>query len=248
MPVEISPPWASLRTTASHTIGVPHLVELFAALPATSSAQDYRHVVVEQNFLGRPTVNGRVRTFRHLRELYILDPNEPLFQALRICWSDNPAAGPVLAALLAFSRDEILRASWPAIRDATPGDRVSSHDLTRAASEKFGDTLSASTLGKIGRNTGASWTQSGHLVGRAQKVRRSVDASGAAVAFAVLLGYVAGERGAYLLRTPWFDLLDVPDQDRLEAVRVAHSRGLITVRSTGGMLEISPDRLVGHIK
>ena len=73
----------SLRTTASHTIGVPHLVELLRAVPADAPHEGYREAVVEDNVLGRPTQAGRQRSFRHLRELYFLDPSRREFAALR---------------------------------------------------------------------------------------------------------------------------------------------------------------------
>ena len=72
----------SLRTTASHTIGVPHLIELLRAVPADASHERYREAVVDDNVLGRPTQAGRQRTFRHLRELYFLDPARAEFAAL----------------------------------------------------------------------------------------------------------------------------------------------------------------------
>ena len=57
----------TLRTTASHTIGIPHLVELLREVPSDAPADLYRQAVVEDNILGRPTLAGRQRSFRHLR-------------------------------------------------------------------------------------------------------------------------------------------------------------------------------------
>lgn len=82
----------SLRTTASHTIGVPHLAELMRAVSADAPLEQYRDAVVEQNTLGRPSHAGRLRSFRHLRELYFLDPARPEFAALRRLWDVDAAA------------------------------------------------------------------------------------------------------------------------------------------------------------
>ncbi|MBX7133241.1 MAG: hypothetical protein K1X67_11245, partial [Fimbriimonadaceae bacterium] len=49
----------SLRTTASHTIGIPHLIELLRIVPADADHERYREAVVEENVLGRPTLTGR---------------------------------------------------------------------------------------------------------------------------------------------------------------------------------------------
>ena len=90
-----------------------------------------------------------------------------------------------------------------------------------------------------GRNTGASWTQTGHLVGRAKKVRVAVDAAPAAIAFAAYLGHLAGGRGAGVLDTPWAALLDLPGGTSLDALRTAHTQGLIDLLVAGNVVDVS---------
>lgn len=80
----------TLRTTASHTIGIPHLVELLREVPSDAPAEQYREAVVEGNVLARPTLAGRQRSFRHLRELYFLNPGRAEFTALRYFWDIDP--------------------------------------------------------------------------------------------------------------------------------------------------------------
>lgn len=238
MSSELGPPWASLRTTASHTIGIPHLVELLDVVPATASAEDYRTAVVEHNALGRPTGAGRARTFRHLRELYLLDPTRPEFRILRHLWTTAGPDRQLLAGLLAYTRDEVLRSTWPAIAAAAPGNRVSSDDLSTASRESFGDRIGEATIAKIGRNTGASWTQSGHLQGRANKVRLPLAPGPSAIAYATYLAYSADHRGADLLDTPWLAVLDIPAARKRDALLSAHAAGLLTVRTSGNVIDV----------
>src|ERR1019366_10398597 len=122
-----APGW--LHTTASHTIGVPHLVELLRAVPSDAPHERYREAVVDDNILGRPTQTGRQRSFRHLRELYFLDPARREYAVMRRLWDVDPEARPLLAGILAFTRDGILRASFPAVQNAPVGAIVSSADL-----------------------------------------------------------------------------------------------------------------------
>jgi hypothetical protein len=229
----------SLRTTASHTISVPHLVELLRAVPADAPQEHYREAVVDDNMLGRPTQTGRRRSFRHLRELYLLDPSRREFSALRRLWDVDQAAQPLMAGILAFTRDGILRASFRAIQQAPAGTIVSSNDLTKAVAAVYGAELSDATLGKTGRNTGACWTQTGHLAGRAKKVRQPVGAFPAAVAFAAYLGHLAGNRGVGVLDTPWAALLDLPAGADLDALRSAHKQGLIDLLVAGHVVDVS---------
>jgi len=229
----------SLRTTASHTIGIPHLIELLRIVPADAAHERYREAVVDQNVLGRPTQTGRQRSFRHLRELYFLDPARREFAAMRRLWDAEPYARPLLAGTLAFTRDGILRASFQAIQHAAVGSIVTSADLTKAVTAVYGTQLSEETLGKTGRNTGACWTQTGHLAGRVKKVRQMVEPFPAAVAFAAYLGHLAGNRGASVLDTPWAALLDLPPGAGLDALRAAHTQGLIDLLVAGDVVDVS---------
>lgn len=229
----------TLRTTASHTIGVPHLVELLREVPSDAPAEQYRQAVVEGNVLGRPTLAGRQRSFRHLRELYFLDPGRAEFTALRYFWDIDPSSRPLLAGLLAVIRDEVLRASFTAIADLPAGSGVTSADLTAAVSAQFGNEMSESTLGKTGRNTGACWTQTGHLAGRAKKVRIDVEAQPAAIAYAAYLGHLAGGRGLGILDNPWSQILGLAPGRSLEVLRDAHTQGLLDLLVAGNVVDVS---------
>jgi hypothetical protein len=235
----------SLRTTASHTIGIPHLVELLRIVPADAAYERYREAVVDENVLGRPTQTGRQRSFRHLRELYFLDPTRREFGAMRRLWDIDPDAQPLLAGILAFTRDGILRASFEPVKQSPVGATVTSSDLTRAVTAEYGMQLSEETLGKTGRNTGACWTQTGHLVGRAKKVRRKVETFPAAVAFAAYLGHLSGNRGVSVLETPWAALLDIPPGAELDALRAAHTQGLTDLLVAGNVVDVTFTRLEG---
>lgn len=235
----------SLRTTASHTIGVPHLVELLRAVPADAPHDRYQEAVVDDNVLGRPTQAGRHRSFRHLRELYFLDPSRREFTALRRLWEVDTDAQPLMAGILAFTRDGILRASFAAIQQAPPGGIVTSDDLTKSIAAVYGVDLSESTLGKTGRNTGACWTQTGHLAGRTKKVRQSIEAFPAAVAYAAYLGHLAGKRGAGVLETPWAAVLDLAVGAGVDALRRAHTQGLLDLLVAGNVVDVSFPMLEG---
>lgn len=235
----------TLRTTASHTIGIPHLVELLRDVPRDAPSEQYRTAVIEGNILGRPTQAGRQRSFRHLRELYLLDPVRPEFTALRHFWDIDPLSRPLLAGLLAFTRDEVLRASFAAIADLPAGSSVTSADFTAAVAAQFGNEMSESTLGKTGRNTGACWTQTGHLTGRAKKVRTEVEVHPAAIAYAAFLGHLAGGRGLGVLDNPWSKILGIAPGRALEALREAHTQGLLDLFVAGNVVDVSFPALGG---
>jgi hypothetical protein len=47
----------------------------------------------------------------------------------------------------------------------------------------------------MGQNAGSSWQQSGHLRGKLNKVRQRANSRPVAVAYALILGHLCGERG-----------------------------------------------------
>jgi hypothetical protein len=89
----------------SHTIVVSALTALLDAVPADASPAANEHAVVEANVLGKATDGSRRRTYRYLRELYLLRPDSLLFRALRYLWPVDEVARPMdtdhLDALLA---------------------------------------------------------------------------------------------------------------------------------------------------
>ncbi len=90
---------------ASRTIMLNELNVLFEHTDAHATLADYRSQVVSCNLLGKPTQSSRVLTFRHLAELYGLDPEIPVFRVFRQLWQLDEEARPVLALTLALVRD-----------------------------------------------------------------------------------------------------------------------------------------------
>jgi hypothetical protein len=69
---EIVPGDVSGGTNTSHTIVISALAALLEALPAGATHAEYERAALESNLLGKQTDGGRRRTFRYLKELYLL--------------------------------------------------------------------------------------------------------------------------------------------------------------------------------
>ncbi len=225
-------------TNTSHTIAVDLLASLLAAPPATADRADYERVAVEENVLGRATLAGRARTFRYLRELYLLDPRRLLFRALRDLWDEDVTAQPLLACLTALVRDSALRATADTVL-ATPVDAsIDAAALTRAVMERYPDVYNTATAAKIGRNTASSWTQSGHLEGRSNKRRRRPVVGPVSTTLALLLGHLSGLRGEALFSSSWARVLDVPPEEVRRLAADASRKGYLELKDGGGVVEI----------
>lgn len=236
--------------TTSHTIVVPALQLLLARVGAHAGAEDYEHAVIEDNVLGKETVESRRRTLRYLRELYLLRDDSLLFRALGDLWNDDPAGQPLLAGLCALARDPVFRASAQAIFDTEPGDEVTSADLARSVAESFSESYADATLAKIGRNTFSSWEQTGHLdaIARTTKVRRRAVCTASTTAFALFLGHLEGLAGSPLFDTVWARALDQPRAHLIDLAAVASQRSLIDFRHSGGITEVKFTELLRPIE
>lgn len=236
-------------TNTSHTIVVPALQQLLGSVGRDAEAGAYEEAVVQQNVLGKETVGARKRTFRYLRELYLLRPDSVLFRALRDLWTDDVTGQPLLAGLCALARDPVFRASAAAIFVTDPGDEVTSEELAAAIDSAFPAAYNDSTLAKTGRNTFSSWEQTGHLqaIARTTKVRARPTCTPAAVAYALLLGHLEGIRGEALFDTIWARTLDHPRPHLIELATVASQRLLIDFRHSGGVTDVSFPELLRPI-
>src|SRR3954449_3307929 len=118
---EIAPGDVSGGPNTSHTIVIGALAALLDAVPATATQVEYERAALEGNVLGKETEGARRRTFRYLKELYLLRPDALLFRALRDLWDDDQGARPLLAGVCALARDPVFRASSTAIIGSAPG-------------------------------------------------------------------------------------------------------------------------------
>jgi hypothetical protein len=70
-------------THISRTIMHEELEAMLSAVLPGSSASDYRDAILQRNVLGKTTDSTRQKSLRHLRELYALDEEVPIFKLLR---------------------------------------------------------------------------------------------------------------------------------------------------------------------
>lgn len=226
-------------THSCRTMMLAELSLLLAAVPGAASRREYAQAVIGENCLGKRTASNRKLSFQRLSELYGLDAQLPLFRVLRGLWRPPEAGRPLLALLLALARDPLLRASARAVAAAPPHSEVTRQALHEALAEAAAGRLNEATLAAAARNAASSWTQSGHLRGKYRKIRRRVEPTPDAAAYALLLGFAAGRRGKLLFETPWCAVLDAEPGELVELAAAARRLGLLHLKQSGAMIEVS---------
>jgi hypothetical protein len=224
---------------ASRTIMLDELQALINYAPDVDSKDNYIRAIEEDNCLGKRSVKTRQLTTRHLIELYTIDPKVVLYRALLYFWKRDEAARPMLAILMACTRDALLRASSNIIMDTIEG-----HLLRRETMEEFIDNIetgrySKATLKSTAQNINSSWTKSGHLSGRAKKIRSQAVATPGALAFALFIGYLQDVRGTELFETVYVKVLDCTRERAIELAEIASMRGWIVFKRIGNVMEVS---------
>jgi hypothetical protein len=223
----------------SRTMMLSELRAVLANVPQGSGDAEYRQAILQKNVLGKTTDSTRRESLRRLRELYALNEATPIFGLLRKLQAVDPTSLALLAIQVAWTRDPLLRATSESVVNALEGERVETASLAQALGAVFPNQYSEQSRSQTARHAASSWTQSGHLAGRAKKIRERIKPTVVAVTMALFLGDITGYHGAAVFSNPWCRLLDL-SCDRAKAMGFdAHRAGLLNLRAVGEVVELS---------
>lgn len=209
-----------------------------------ASSSQLLAAVEEGNLLGKPSAQARKLAARHLAKLYMLDPSVPLYRAFTFLWRRETEGRPLLALLVAYARDAVLRSSAPFILPMQEGERFERTQLEAFLDEMEPGRFSAATLKSAAQNIAGTWTQSGHLRGRTKKIRVRVTPTPASVSLSLLLGHVAGLRGELTFESDYVKLLDCRPGLGIELAETAAAKGWIRFMRIGSVIELAFPRLL----
>ena len=230
-------------THTSRTIMLSELSDLLATEPSDAERTEYASAIIDDNVLGKQTMATRRLTNQRLGELYGLNRRLPLFRILRRLWDIDEDGRPLMALLCALARDPLLRSTAKAVLDLPVGAELVRASFLSGIREAVGSRLNDSILDKVARNTGSSWSQSGHIKGRVRKIRQRVTPTPGAVAFALWMGGLEGLAGQPLLNSRWPRIFDRSPESLVEFVLQAKKLGLVHARIGGGIVEIDASRI-----
>ena len=198
----------------------------------------YRHLVVDDNVLGKPTRTTREHTVRKLKALYGLDPDIPVFRTLLQLWPIDERSRPLLALLAAYARDPLLRSLTAPVLDTQPGCIVTTAALVEEAGRVAPGRFSETNLQAIASRVLSSFTQSGHLKGKTERRRTRVAATPLSAAYAFYLAYLEGYRAQRIFTSAWSRILDAPHEQLSELARNAARRGFMDYLQVGNVIEL----------
>lgn len=206
----------------------------------------YRQAIDDENCLGKRSGKTCILTYRHLVDLYSLNRANVLFRTLLFFWNRDINGQPLLALICAYARDPIFRATAPFILKFQEGATISRESLEEFIDSQDPGRFSKATLKSTAQNINSTWTKSGHLVGRARKVRSRANPTAGSVSYALLLGYLSGVRGQALFQTEYAKLLDCPVHKAIELAEEASRKGWIVFKRVGDVIEVLFPNLINQ--
>lgn len=214
------------------------ITTLITTLPLNATPADFKSAILTDNILGKPTFTSRDKSYRHLVELYGLDPARILFRTLRKLAAEDLASLPLIAMTSTFCRDAQLRHSFSLIEQLKPGEILPRERMENQLEVGFPGRFSAAMKKSLAQNVNTTWTESGHLAGRAIKTRTLPKPRMAASIYAMLGGYLLGMRGEILVGSVFAKLVAADPSVIIAHLSTASARGLLRFRHAGGVMEI----------
>ena len=232
---------------SSRTMMLEELEVLLAYVDRPEADEsEYLHAIDDENCLGKRSGKTRILTYRHLVDLYSLEPNNLLFRALVYFWNRDINSRPLLALLCTYARDSIFRSTASFILKFPEGATITRESLEEFIDSQEPSRFSKATLKSTAQNINSTWTKSGHLFGRARKVRSRANPSAGSVSYALLLGYLTGVRGQALFQTEYAKLLDCTFDTAVELAEEASRKGWIVLKRVGDVIEVLFPNLINQ--
>ncbi len=228
----------------SRTLMVKELSDVMAQGQSPGSLEE----VLENNATGKRTKSNQEKTNRYLKQLYSFDLQSPAFKSFDYFWSKaDLRERPLLALLFALRNDMLLSESIDLIQRTSIGNRTKVDDFQDVIEDKYPGKYSANTRKSMARNLASSWKQSGYLLGRIKNVRVETRPSHLIVAFAMLMAYLNGDRGQFIMGSKWVRALCLPQARVRKLAFEAAKRDLLRFQSSGPVTTVSFEALFQRI-
>ncbi len=201
--------------------------------------------LLTENILAKQTENNKTQTANFLKRLYLLDDNAASFRVFHYVWGLAPESDkPLLALLLALSRDFLLSESVDLIKNTSIGLKVAVNNIEDCIESAYPKRYTPKTLLSLSQNIASSWKQSGHITGRTKNIRTKINPGYHAVAFALFLGYLDNLRGDFLFHTKWIKVLDSTEKEIKALAHEAAKRDLVQFQFAGSVTVVNFNTLI----
>lgn len=238
-------PKATIPQTSVHTGRTMMFTELSKLMDfSIGTYTDFEHLINE-NVIAKKTEISRYETKGYLKKLYGFDEKEPSFKVFHYLWQLSATSErPILALLLAITRDYLLSESIDVVINTSIGSRVDTNLIAENIEEKHPNRFTIKTRIASSKNIASTWKQAGHITGKMKNLRTQVTPGYYAVAYALFLGYLQGLRGDFLFQTKWTKALDCSENELRTLAQEAAKRELLSFQYSGNVTVVNFKSLI----
>jgi hypothetical protein len=213
------------------------------------AAQDDRYLEsLKENVTNKSTKSNQEKTLRYLTQLYGFNHNELAFKCFKYFWQQAAELEkPLLALLYALDNDYLLSESIPVVLSTPTGEKVSTGKLEANIEALHPGRFSDNTRRSIAQNIASSWKQAGYITGKIKNIRTQTHPSYLVVSLALLLSYLNGDRGDYILKSKWVKGLGIGEDQVRELAFEAAKRDLLQYQFAGAVTTISFSNLLNKL-
>lgn len=206
------------------------------------------HAIMDDAYLGSLNDNvinkksraGVDKTSRYLRTLYGFDMEDPAFRSFKLFWQQAEEKDkPLLSIILGITRDYLLNESIEVVSGVRVGKKVATSDFQSNIDRIHPAKYSESSKEAISTRLASSWKQAGFIEGKVKNIRVEPQISYKVVGFALLLAYLQGHRGDFIMSSRVVKALCLPDAQLRELIIEASQRGLLQYQYAGSITSLS---------
>lgn len=195
--------------------------------------------VIDNNSLKKKSKGNLQITAKYLEQLYHLQKKDQFTDAfLAVAQLSSSDELPMLCLLRTQSSDILVADSLKYILEKKEGERIEPKEIAKVIASKYPDRFGDKTLKSIGQNLVSSYKQAGYLEGKIRNIRKKCSPTWRHVLLAILMGYISGLRGNFLLSTNYIAMLELPQQTIKDFIKEASLAGYLTFNEAGTVLTI----------
>jgi len=225
---------------SSRSVMLSELAQLLKIALDDANQDELQRLVVDEDVLHKTSASNRLKTFVFLRRLYGLTPELPVYREFSRLIKLFPADLNLLAGILAFAREPLLRACANFVLETAIGKPLGREDFETWIREYAPGRYSETMYVSFSHNLYASFFQLGYLGEAAgkQRQRQRRDVRPAAVAYAAFLDWLTGLNGLSLLAGSFSKTLELNQDEHLRQLKACGQLGLMRVALAGGILQL----------
>ncbi len=236
-----------IKRNTVHTARTMMFLELSKVMDFSVSSDNYQESM-KNNVFGKKSQDGIKKTSNFLTQLYGFDISTPKFKLLKHFWLESDInERQLISFIFAIKSDYLVRESLSVLANTKIRDKVAIELFMENIEKYHPKRFTDNTLRSVAQNIASSWKQAGFITGKVKNIRTQPDVSYKVVTFAMLLSFLEGDRGDFIMHSDCVNALCLGETKLRELAVEASNRDYLQYQFAGSVTSISFDKLINKI-